>query len=131
LDDVNALTSLTTLDYDRTPWDSSANTSGFRSRTESRFHDEVHVLVGGNTAEMAIPQLACNDPIFFLHHAMVDRLWARWQDTMVEAGTSLSAQYHPTMSEAAGIQFGHRLDEPMWPWSDRVEMERWAFKGRT
>ena len=27
-----------------------------------------------------------NDPIFFLHHAQVDRLWAAWQEANLAAG---------------------------------------------
>lgn len=38
-------------------------------------HGIVHNNIGGDMASMASP----NDPIFFLHHAFMDRLWARWQ----------------------------------------------------
>ncbi len=27
-----------------------------------------------------------NDPVFFLHHCNIDRLWARWQATHPDAG---------------------------------------------
>ena len=47
------------------------------SRTELEFnpHDGVHQSIGGN---MAVVDLASRDPIFFLHHANVDRLWSGW-----------------------------------------------------
>ena len=38
-------------------------------------HDLVHVFVGGN---MSTADLAARDPIFFAHHANVDRLWVAW-----------------------------------------------------
>jgi hypothetical protein len=38
-------------------------------------HGTVHVNIGGDMGVMNSP----NDPIFFLHHANVDRLWNRWQ----------------------------------------------------
>jgi tyrosinase len=38
-------------------------------------HDTVHVLISGN---MGDPRTAALDPIFWLHHANVDRLWDVW-----------------------------------------------------
>jgi tyrosinase len=38
-------------------------------------HDTVHVLVSGN---MGDPRTAGLDPIFWLHHANIDRLWDVW-----------------------------------------------------
>jgi tyrosinase len=47
------------------------------SSTELEFnpHNSVHNAVGGN---MAMVPLASRDPVFFLHHANVDRLWSAW-----------------------------------------------------
>jgi tyrosinase len=44
------------------------------SKTELEFnpHDGVHQAIGGN---MSVVDLSARDPIFFLHHANVDRLW--------------------------------------------------------
>jgi hypothetical protein len=44
-------------------------------------HGLVHVRVGGN---MGSVPYAAFDPIFYLHHANVDRLWAAWQATHPE-----------------------------------------------
>ncbi|POS84884.1 hypothetical protein EPUL_005609 [Erysiphe pulchra] len=41
-------------------------------------HDQVHALVGGG-GHMSFIDYAGFDPIFFLHHAMVDRCFAMWQ----------------------------------------------------
>ncbi|KIY46442.1 Di-copper centre-containing protein, partial [Fistulina hepatica ATCC 64428] len=41
-------------------------------------HDSVHNVVGGN-GHMANPDYAGFDPIFFLHHCNVDRLYALWE----------------------------------------------------
>jgi len=38
-------------------------------------HGGVHVSIGGDMSYMHSP----NDPVFFLHHANVDRQWAWWQ----------------------------------------------------
>jgi tyrosinase len=47
---------------------------------ESRAHDMVHDAVGDDTGNMGDPTTAARDPIFWLHHANVDRLWNRWLD---------------------------------------------------
>ena len=41
-------------------------------------HDGLHGWIGGS---MGAVTTAAFDPIFWLHHANVDRLWALWQDT--------------------------------------------------
>ncbi len=52
---------------------------------ETQPHDWVHGLVGGQDAQppglmgaMSDPRTAGLDPIFWLHHANIDRLWASW-----------------------------------------------------
>ena len=47
-------------------------------RLESTPHDVVHVVVGGDTGWMSDPNTAAQDPIFWLHHANIDRLWKQW-----------------------------------------------------
>ena len=42
---------------------------------ENSVHDGVHGAVGG---AMANPEQSANDPIFWLLHANIDRLWNRW-----------------------------------------------------
>lgn len=42
---------------------------------ELRPHNAVHGAIGG---WMGDPNTAAQDPLFWLHHAMVDRLWNRW-----------------------------------------------------
>jgi len=44
---------------------------------ESAPHDLVHIALGGL---MSQPRSAAKDPIFYLHHANIDRLWKRWLD---------------------------------------------------
>src|SRR5204863_6117308 len=45
---------------------------------EVSVHNAVHGAVGGNTGWMSDPDLAALDPIFWLHHANIDRLWEVW-----------------------------------------------------
>jgi tyrosinase len=76
--------------YDTPPYDRSPFTVGFRNRLEgwvtqrgdsrvstggSQLHNRVHLWVGGNMMPMTSP----DDPVFFLHHCFVDKVWADWQ----------------------------------------------------
>lgn len=51
---------------------------------ESNPHNQVHVDVGGNAPGgqlwglMSDPGIAALDPIFYLHHSNIDRMWAHW-----------------------------------------------------
>jgi tyrosinase len=53
----------------------AANFDDLTMRLED-IHNAVHMWVGG---EMTNQMFAAYDPIFWAHHAMVDRLWALWQ----------------------------------------------------
>ncbi|MCA9694467.1 MAG: tyrosinase family protein [Myxococcales bacterium] len=70
---------------------------------QSPHHNQIHVRVGRDMARMTSP----NDPVFWLHHAQVDRLWAKWQET--HPGLP---NYNPMQS--GGV--GHRANDMMWPW---------------
>lgn len=48
---------------------------------ENNPHNTVHRLVGGDEGYMADPLLAGLDPLFWLHHCNVDRLWEAWMRT--------------------------------------------------
>jgi hypothetical protein len=47
----------------------------FRKYIENIPHNQVHVMIGGVMTTMG----SSNDPIFYLHHRNVDRLWNIWQ----------------------------------------------------
>jgi tyrosinase len=57
---------------------------------ETQPHDMVHALVGGGDEQtlglMSWPDLAGLDPIFWLHHANIDRLWEVWRRTASSQG---------------------------------------------
>jgi tyrosinase len=60
-----------------------AHSGGSHGNFESNPHDLVHVYVGGaisntNYGLMADPGTAALDPIFYLHHCNIDRMWAVW-----------------------------------------------------
>ena len=71
-------------------------------------HNFGHNWVGGHMASAVSP----NDPIFFLHHCFIDKLWAEWQSD----GHSGAAYYPDRDPLGERIPPGHKLDDLMWPW---------------
>jgi tyrosinase len=55
-----------------------AEMQGFVGDNKLGVHGAGH-WVGGGPSQMQDFHSSPNDPIFFLHHAMVDRVWAIWQ----------------------------------------------------
>jgi tyrosinase len=104
--DVDGAYTITT--YDSTNWDHAA-TPSFRNTVEGwigpGLHNRVHVWVGGDMD----PGTSPNDPVFFLHHCNVDRIWASWQQRFF-AGQL--AQSYPVTAAPTG----HNLDDLMFPW---------------
>jgi tyrosinase len=49
---------------------------GLAGRLEIQPHDNVHDNVGGLMSNIPVAAL---DPIFYVHHCQIDRLWAAWQ----------------------------------------------------
>jgi tyrosinase len=95
--------------YDKPPWNSTS--SGFRDRLEGwvpaasapHLHNRVHVWVGGDMLLSSSP----NDPVFFLNHCNVDRIWAAWQKQHP------SKTYRPGQAAPQNL-FRHRIDDPMY-----------------
>ncbi|MBA4141821.1 MAG: tyrosinase family protein [Nitrosospira sp.] len=92
--------------YDSAPFNSSSG--GMRNLVEgwignARIHNNVHVWVSGDMALSSSP----NDPVFFLHHCNVDRIWAAWQEA--HPGST----YLPDMTAPETLQF-HRVDDALY-----------------
>lgn len=54
---------------------------GWTGALELNPHNAVHRMVGGDSGFMGDPLLAGLDPIFWLHHCNIDRLWEAWMST--------------------------------------------------
>ena len=52
--------------------------NGGAGAIESDPHNVIHVMVGGFGGYMSDPNYAALDPLFWLHHCNIDRLWAAW-----------------------------------------------------
>lgn len=95
--------------YDETPWyDNKRKTAAqrdradqlFRFRLEYDLHNLVHRYIGGDMALASSP----NDPVFWLHHCNLDRLWSYWEQTV-----GLAAPYAPEV----GGPDGQSGDKPL------------------
>jgi hypothetical protein len=67
----------------------AATFSSFQNQI-SGVHGSVHVRTGG---DMGSVPTASYDPIFYLHHANVDRLWADWQTAHPDALPAAEASF--------------------------------------
>lgn len=111
----NVTNALFETPYDSATW-GKGSTPSFRDRLEGwhgagSIHNRVHLWVGGSMT----PSTSPNDPIFFLHHCNIDRLWAEWQRP---AGSAMRP-YLPAAG-TVGAPIGHRLGDPMQPWGGAV-----------
>ena len=92
--------------YDTYPW-SRESIGSHRNALEGytnapQLHNRVHRWVGQSMRTNVAP----NDPVFYLHHSQVDRIWARWQ---TGNGTT---NYVPTGTGP----YHHNAQDPMMPW---------------
>jgi hypothetical protein len=83
--DPDMNTGASTLDPDATNVDALLRETSYfsyESKIENGIHGYVHCTVGPTcpVAEMGDVPVAANDPIFYFHHANIDRLWACWQN---------------------------------------------------
>ncbi|MEM6752875.1 MAG: tyrosinase family protein [Cyanobacteria bacterium P01_C01_bin.38] len=83
-------------------------------------HACAHSIIGGSIIDKDNPMRQTSilgtmdsipsspyDPIFWLIHSNVDRLWAEWQDR-----GHTGENFYPSQN----VPFGHKLQDPMWPW---------------
>ncbi len=95
--------------FDGSPW--STGSGGFRNRLEGWSadsgarppwaHNRVHVWIGGDMS----PSTSPNDPVFYLNHCNVDRIWEKWLG-------SHGRTYVPDQTAPASLA-GHRIDDPI------------------
>ena len=61
----------------QTTYSPSGAAPGFNMDLDQTVHGNVHVLVGNGQNMGSVPW-AAGDPIFWMHHCNIDRLWASW-----------------------------------------------------
>jgi tyrosinase len=113
--------------YDEPNFNGSPYTRGFRNRLEgwitqrgdpqvttpgSQLHNRVHLWIGGNMLAMTSPE----DPLFFLHHCFIDKIWADWQAQMMLDKPQWAPHYCPMTAGPPGHNYGDVLK----PWTDII-----------
>ena len=84
---------------------------------EGNPHGSAHTRFGGFIS--SVPS-AARDPLFFLLHCNVDRLWAKWQWIHRRTDPAEARAFAP----AAPDRIGHRLPDTMWPWNGSTTAPR-------
>lgn len=83
--------------------------SAFRT-LEGNPHGSAHTSFGGSISAIGT---AAKDPLFFLLHCNVDRLWAKWQRQNGRFDPAVAASYQGSPNN----RIGHNLPDTMWPWN--------------
>ena len=76
--------------------------SGSGLTSSNHMHNGIHGWVGGHMSSLTGSPF---DPLFYLHHCNIDRLWAMWQ-----------MDDHATLYPAAGAKPKHGPTDAMYPW---------------
>ena len=77
---------------------------GLTSFPSQQMHNGLHGWWGG-PGQMSFPSVSPFDPIFYLHHCNIDRLWAMWQ-----------ADGHASDYPSSGGRPHHHRNDIMYPW---------------
>ena len=90
-----------------------SHSGGTHGDLEGHIHDSVHVMIGG---AMGDPRTAGLDPIFWLHHANIDRLWQVWLNQGNRANptqsswTDFTFAFHDKNGNSAEMKVGDVVD---------------------
>jgi hypothetical protein len=83
-----------------------ANYFSYEGKIEEGVHGYVHCTVGPTcpVAHMGDVPVAGNDPVFYSHHANIDRLWACWQTLHPTPGGAWQNQTFSFVDETGTLQ---------------------------
>lgn len=102
---------------------------GFRDVLEGDPHGAAHTSFTGYLQD---PATAAADPLFFLLHCNVDRLWAKWQWFQRRFDPSQPATYfyRGQAGDSKATRVGHNALDTMWPWNNVTGGQRPATAPR-
>ena len=102
----------------------------WRNPFEINPHGSAHVSFAGHIRRISS---AARDPLFFLLHCNVDRLWAKWQWLQRRFDPRISDAYRfaGRAGDPGSIRVGHNLLDTMWPWNNVRVAPRPATAPRT
>ena len=103
--------------FDTAYWD--VFSKGFSNALEGwingpQLHNRVHVWIGGSMLINTSP----NDPVFFVNHCNVDRIWALWQDLRFNFGYPSD----DTIRDRNGQRINHyNINDKIYPWQNEPD----------
>ena len=77
IDDGQPGDPLSLISLEECEYEPNGPNQGFNMALDFGIHGNVHVLTGNNLNMGSVPW-AAGDPIFWMHHCNIDRLWASW-----------------------------------------------------
>jgi Common central domain of tyrosinase len=93
-------------------------------------HNDVHVLIGGrsgtNRGLMTSPITAALDPIFWLHHCNIDRLWEAWNRTTPPASPPAGPTDWKNPTDADWLEGPPRIGERAFA-MPRPDATQWTY----
>ncbi len=97
---------------------------------EGNPHGRAHMSFWGFLSRIGT---AARDPLFFLLHNNVDRLWAKWQwfQGRFEATSTATYSHLGAAGDPGATRIGHNLLDTMWPWNNITGGERPPTAPRT
>jgi len=106
-----------------TSFGTSLNTFGaFRPSGEGRTHGTAHNETGRFGGQIRSFYASPTDPLFYMLHANVDRIWAMWQSRGAgRFDPDLTIAYEPQGTFQLGTSTEHvgsYLEDQMWPWNE-------------
>jgi tyrosinase len=83
---------------------------------EDNPHGSAHVSFTGFIRSL---QMAARDPLFFMLHCNVDRLWARWQwlNQRFDTANPDTYLFQGSAGDPGSTRPGHNLYDTMWSWN--------------
>lgn len=87
-----------------------------RALFEGNPHGRAHLSFSG---DIDFPPTAPRDPLFFLLHCNVDRLWAKWQwlQQRFDPDSPGSYSFRGQFGDVGATRIGHNMLDTMWPWN--------------
>jgi tyrosinase len=103
-------------------FDLGPNGTAFRGM-EGNPHGRAHTSFDGLIQDAGT---APRDPLFFLLHCNVDRIWARWQwfNDRFDGTQANTYFFRGIATDPNAELIGHNLRDTMWPWNDDTSFPR-------
>ncbi|MGH3984256.1 MAG: tyrosinase family protein [Pseudonocardiaceae bacterium] len=108
----------------------SGSFTQLRDPFEINPHGSAHVSFAGHIRRI---HTAARDPLFFLLHCNVDRLWAKWQwlQRRFDPQDPATYRFAGMAGDPGSIRIGHNLLDTMWPWNGVITGPRPPTAPRT